>query len=348
MTHRRLHWLEKLQVQLTAAGVLVVAYFLVWRLIRPADPTGAVAFVATGALRDAGLLAAVVLVLTVVGGVTTLTARPEGAMTAVLLGLGGVSLHSGPMRTLLWVRQDDLGALYWQMAAETVLLGAILAAAAVVLHGLRRAVGGRLGRWAWRDLLGDFDERRQREYVRFVAAGKNADGADAYDDLPLKIVGGGFARIIVERWGAARRGRSGASGGDEVARRGMCFALLVAAGLALVWLLARSVDRGQVLFAVFGGCFLATMLAYMVFPMRFSLPAWAGPILVGVASYVLAATGSLESGQGAWMNVPACYQALPLDWLTGGVGGALLGYWVASRMHENKFLEYQEEQEEGA
>ena len=70
-------------------------------------------------------------------------------------------------------------------------------------------------------------------------------------------------------------------------------------------------------------------------------------MVAAVAFYVLAAVGSLAKGQGAWMSVPACYHALPVDWLTAGAGGAALGCWIAERMHESRFLDFCEEQEEG-
>jgi hypothetical protein len=351
MTHRQHHGIEKLQVQITAAAVLVAAYFLVWRAVRPADPEGAVTFLATGSFGRGAVLAAVVLLVTVLCAVTTISARPEGTLAAALMGLGGVSVHSGPMRTLLWLRQGDLSSMYWQMAAEVVLLGLVLAVGAGVLRRLG-PVGRRLaGKWAWNDLLGAFNEKQQREYVRFVANRKRDDDGEAKGDLSLKPLGGGFARIISDSLDRAAVRRTGlkAPDGEALARWGSCFALCLAAAAALLWLLAQSADRGQILFAVFAGCFLSTMLAYHVFPSRCSSPAWAAAVVLGAGSYVLAAVNAatFQSGPATWVDVPACFQALPVDWLTAGAGGALLGYWVSSRMHESKFLEYHEEQEEG-
>ena len=48
MTHRQVHWFEKLQVQIaTLAGVLA-AYAVVWPLVAPGDPPGPLAFLASG------------------------------------------------------------------------------------------------------------------------------------------------------------------------------------------------------------------------------------------------------------------------------------------------------------
>jgi hypothetical protein len=109
--------------------------------------------------------------------------------------------------------------------------------------------------------------------------------------------------------------------------------------LSLVWLLARSSDRGQILFALLAGNFLATLVAYQVFPSRSRWAAWASALAAGVVFYVLAAVGAPRTGAGAWVFVANCSQALPIDWITAGLGGALLGFWGSSRLHEGKFLD---------
>ena len=35
-------------------------------------------------------------------------------------------------------------------------------------------------------------------------------------------------------------------------------------------------------------------------------------------------------------------RVLPIDWLTFGIGGGLLGHWLSSRMHEAKHIEEKE------
>jgi len=345
MIRRHAHWMEKLQVQLTAVAAGLAAYFLIWPIVSPTDPTGPVTFIATGSLKQAGLLAAAVCGLAALGCLTTVSARPAGTTAAVLIGLGGLSIHSGPMRELLWARQDDLAAMYWQMALEVLLLGAVLLVAAVVVALVRKATAGIAGKWSWSDLLTDLSEDQQRAYLQSTRSEGGGRGAP-----PKSLVGGGFARLIVEHLALAASRRAGRRmpDGDVLTRCGLCFLLCLAIAVSIVALLARSAARGQLLFALLAGCFLAALIAYQVFPTRLSLPAWAAPVVAAVGYYVLAAAGALHTGQGAWMAVEPCRQALPIDWMTAGVGGAILGYWVSSRMHESKFLEHQEQQEEGA
>jgi hypothetical protein len=358
MTQRQFHWIEKLQVQLSAIGAMAAAYFLL--------PKAAITFIPTGQLAGVAVLAATVLALTAVCSLTTLSARPEGTLVAVLIGLGGLSLQSGPMRTLLWLRQNDLATMYWQMAAEMVLLAGVVVAAVVVAHAVRGALRRVAGRWVWRDPLASLSEEQQTAYVQHFAlrrrpqredkgkkpkARRKDGGQDrSRSGRLVGFFGGGFAAGIAERMGiaAARREGRPALRGDILARCTLCGLLCLAVTIVLVLLLARSTDRGQVLFAVFGGCTLAALLAYQMFPTRFSVPALAVPVVVAVMFYTLAAIGSLRAGEGAWLEVEACYRALPLDWLTAGVGGGTLGYWISSRMHEASFLEQCEQQEEGA
>ena len=344
MTHRRFYGVEKLQVQLTTVAAVVAAYFLIWPLVRPPDPADPAVFVASGSYGRIALLGVAVCVLAVVCGLATVSARPEGAMLAMLIGTGGISLHSPSIRALLWVRQGDLGGLYWQMALEMVLLAVVGLAGAVVLYLVRRAAGQLVPSWLWRDPLRDMPEEQQRACVRAEAERDGRDGEEAGG-----LIGGGFARIIVEDLGvrAARRSGRRGIGGAVLTRCGLCFLTTLAIALGLVLLLLRSAERGQILFALLAGCFVATVAAYQAFPTRFSFAAWAAPLVAAVGLYALAATASVRSGAGAWMDVQEYAQALPIDWLTAGVGGGVAGYWVSLRMHESRFLERYEKEEEG-
>ena len=348
MTHRQAHWLEKLQVQIaTLAGVLA-AYAVVWPLVAPGDPPGPLAFLASGEVAKAGTLAVAMGALAVGVCLLTFSARPEGTMAALLLGLGGLSLRSGSMRVLLWAREDDLGTMFWQMLLELMVLAALAVAAGLFVGVLHAILRGPLGRWGWQDLLEVVPDSDQREYLRCLADDKDRgeEAGARRDDLATSLTGGGFARIIVDHLarnapGASARakGPGAAKPGDTVTRCGLCFLTAVGLTLALVWLLARSGDRGQILFALLAGSFLATLVAYQLFPSRLNWAAWASPLAAGAAFYVLAAVGAPRTGCGAWMSVYNSSQALPIDWITAGLGGALLGFWGSSRLHEGKFLD---------
>jgi hypothetical protein len=344
MTPRRVHGMEKLQVQLGSVAALAVTYFLFWKVVEPTDPEGAVALVATGEYGRLAMLAALLWVLAALSACATPSARPEAAMLVVLIGAGGVSLRSASIRTALWLRQGDLGAVYWQMIAELAALAAAAVVAAGVLRVIRGAAGRLLGKWRWQDPFGSLSDDERREWIRAEMDGEEAKGEEGG-----RIFGGGFTRLLVEDLGVSEARRAGrrVPGGDVLTRCVLCFLLALMTTVGLVWLLARSADRGQVLFALLAGCFLAALIAYQVFPTRFSFPAWAAPLATAGGFYVLAAVGA-GSGPGAWMHVQNCYRALPIDWIAAGLGGGLLGYCVSLRMHESRFFERQEEKQEGA
>ena len=65
-------------------------------------------------------------------------------------------------------------------------------------------------------------------------------------------------------------------------------------------------------------------------------------------SYTLNAfTRFCEVAAGVARRVPLYARALPLDWLTAGSAGALLGYWLSARVHELKLLEKLQERLNG-
>jgi len=105
------YWLEKLQLQLVTAGALAVVYLLFWKALRGSDPSAAISFLANGNSGEFILFVAVFWALAAACGALTITARPESAVIAVLLGIGGLALRSGQMRSLLWSNMPDTGSM---------------------------------------------------------------------------------------------------------------------------------------------------------------------------------------------------------------------------------------------
>jgi hypothetical protein len=93
------------------------------------------------------------------------------------------------------------------------------------------------------------------------------------------------------------------------------------------------------LFALFAGCFLGVFIGQKVVPTRMNLTAWTVPVALGVGLYLLAAISAVRTGQGAWIEVRLYAQALPIDWMTAGLGGAMLGHWEDLRMREARYIE---------
>ncbi|MDY7009797.1 MAG: hypothetical protein SVV80_03490 [Planctomycetota bacterium] len=117
----------------------------------------------------------------------------------------------------------------------------------------------------------------------------------------------------------------------------------LAIAMLLLVITFRSTDRGQVAFALAASFFVSALAAHQIFPIRTVVPLWFGPILMAVLVFALGWAGSNAGGVGpAWQsalisarNLPL-RAALPVDWMALGAGGAVAGFWISSRMHENE------------
>ena len=117
-----------------------------------------------------------------------------------------------------------------------------------------------------------------------------------------------------------------------------CLGLGLVVALVLLMLLMRSSDRGQILFALLAAFLSASAIAHQVFPTPHSIVVWGMPMLVAIGLYALAAF-TAGHGEGAWIGLPKYAGALPVDWLTAGCGGALIGYWISERIHELRHIQ---------
>lgn len=301
-------------MQIAALGGMAASYFVLWQMVAPPDPAGPLVFLADGAPGRLSVLAGVLCMLAAVCGVLTVGARPAGAMTALAVAGGGLTLHSQSIRALLWVRGEDIAGLYQTLVLELVVLAGLMLVAMVVLGVARGIASALLPRLAWQD------------------PSQRAGGSS----------GGGRGGVIGTFFKTAAMP---VSSKDEAVKLGLCFLADVAISTVLILLLARSMDRGQVLFALFAGCGGAAMLAQTVVPVKSNLAALAAPLVVGACLYVLAAVGAVETGPQAWMAVPAYAQALPIDWVTAALGGSMLGEWAILRMREAKAMEHKDVQD---
>lgn len=106
-------------------------------------------------------------------------------------------------------------------------------------------------------------------------------------------------------------------------------AQVIATGI-IVYVLCQSVAKNQVQASVGLGSWLGSMIAYKYSAARPSVWYWAGPLLVGIVGYVIAAAGqdwNLQIGL-PMGTFAALARPLPLDYASLGVAGSILGYWM--------------------
>jgi len=335
MADARIRFREKLQVQLASVLALGAVYFALWRLVRPWDPEGPMMFWPDGGWAATGTMAAVLCVLAVVCALATLPSRIEGALAATLIGAAGVSLRSPQIRAMLWTRQDDLSGLFVGMIVETVVLFAMLVAAAAIIALVRNAVRSIKPTWVYRPT----SARGPR-----TATGETSTADSGLMSKPGSAIWAEWFGPYASGGPVARGGsRPDSQGGRSGLSQWLGFAaleLLVSGGLVL--LLMQSSQRGQILFSLAVSFFVAVIVARKAFRLRSSPVTWLTPLAVSIVFYVLAAVSSIPGVGEAWMNVPAYSRALPIDWLTVGAGGAALGYWVGERLDEARALEIKE------
>lgn len=305
MSPRQSHWLEKFTVQAAIVATLAAGYFLLYPFVRPSDSQTAVAFLAVGGAGRVAGFAIGLLIFAAASALLTVSARPCGTILVAVLGTGAVAMRSPEFSTLLWLRQDNFGALFRLLIAETVLLGALLFVAVMVIRQARALAGRLTPRLAWHPSGSPKSPERPRDASRLAAG--------------------------LGPWG----------------RSFLSAALTLLVGLAAVAVLLQSAHRGQVLFALLASFAVAAWLANRLLPAPHVEAYLLAPLVAAVLFYALASVASYGSQPEAWANVPLYARALPIDWLTAGCGGAMLGCWIGQRMEDAKLLDQAEEQQKG-
>lgn len=142
-------WLEKLQVQVAGVAALAVAWFAVWRLVRPWHSQAALVFFPSADLARLAVLAAMVWAVAAACALLTLSARPEGALLAALAGVAGLGLRSGAVSTLLRYSGNDFQGTFALLSAEIFAMGGILLGAVVVISVIRALARRIVPAWVW-------------------------------------------------------------------------------------------------------------------------------------------------------------------------------------------------------
>lgn len=262
MNHRWLHAIEKKQVQLAAGGGLVIVYFFLWSSLGSGDPAGPVSLSARGGFAAFGLFAVILVALAGICGVLTIGSRPAGALLATLIGAGGVSLRSPSIRSLLWSHQDKLGLLFAKLIAEVLVLALLAFCAGVIIS---------LIHWG---------ASRLKPKGRPMSEANQPDSGGVLSP-PL------WATIAAAARPASARKSKHLLVSQVLLRALCCLTLGMPIAIAMILLVMKSSERGQIIFALLVSFFVAAFVAYQTFPVRSSLPAMAMVVLSAVALYGL-------------------------------------------------------------
>jgi len=338
MKHERHHWLEKLQVEFAGGAALAFTFFAVGPMHGWWDPQWPATFVSTGSFLGLLKFALLVWVLAAVCAAITVSSRPEGALLSTLVGAVGVSMHSEPIRVLFWARPEALGGVFAQLIAELLILFAVVVVTIHIIRLVRGAMARVRPDWMWKG-------RITAETVAMDSRGHEEPLAEKPQSVSARLlwalspVGGAFADQADHRRAVVSPGGESLKRKAELTQMLSCMAATVLCSSIMLMLLMQSSNRGQIIFALMASFLLATLIAHQQFATRFSVTAWAAPIITGVLFYALSIASSGRLGANAWIKVQFFARALPIDWMTAGGAGGVLGYWLSERVHELKHIE---------
>ena len=345
MEHKHHHWLEKLQVEFAGGAALAMTFFIVGPMRGWWDPQWPTTFISTGSIG--GLLQFMLLVwlLAAACAALTISARPEGALFATLVGAMGISMHSAPIRALFWSHEASLAGVFAQLIGELFVLFVVVVATVHIICQVRALMARLCPDWMWKGrILGSSDDTQA------------TSGKPAREQHPLASsswITWFFAPIRVSFLDQMRMSDMSVISPGQQARDGKaalrcmvcCLAATVLYSSIMLMLLMRSTHRGQIIFALFASFLLATLIAHQQFATRFSVVSWASALFTGVLFYMLAIASSGRMGPNVWIKVQLFARALPIDWMTAGGAGGVLGYWISERIHELRHIENHDESE---
>ncbi len=339
MDHQKLHLFEKIQVQLAVLVLGLAVYVGLWPVVSPPDAAAPLALLSVSGL---GAVLAAVLglwVLSLLAGGLTVHMRPSAGMVVAVLAFAGLALRSEKINVLLWRNGLGGGGAFAPLIVELlVLLVALVVASQFAAIG--RALAARfVPGWVW-----------QSPRARLAAPVEQSR-----PDLPAWVQGvltflSGRLVVGTRRISAGRApepfiltDRPDAPTAREIfTRLGLGLLTALITSQVLLFLLAQSDQRGQILFAVAASFFAAALAGNLLYPTRLFMAYGVLPLLVGVGHYAYGISAVVPTW-GGWAQLPITPRALPIDWTSLGAGGALAGFWVSSRIREAKWFEKQQE-----
>ena len=307
MQPKQKHWMEKVYVQTACVVAMAAAYFGLWHLVRLWDPSGPMVFLASGQGGNLVTVAGLMLGIGLAAALVTLPARPEAAMLVTLSGLAGVAFRSGPMRVLLWDYRDYYAApfkAFAPMAAETLLLGLLLAALAVEVMLIRRLAERIVPKWVFREEITLTTQGSDKS----KSADKQASSPWYLSALAVVLLEGAASAVLLAiMLRSPERGQ-------------VAFALIAAFALSAMLIYQFFPMKMSLPFWL--APVLVAVAVYILGSMTHAYPEgprWYHALMMAQDKPIRA--------------------ALPLDWIALGGGGALLGYWVARRAQYGRLVE---------
>lgn len=337
MTRNRYLFVEKFAVYAAAAVLAAAVYFAFAPRMLPADPTGPITPLATGGAAAEITLLSVFLAAGLAVSFGGAFVRPGSFSLVLLAGMAGVSMRSGMFRVLVW-REGTSTTVWTEMLAELLLLAAVMLIIDFAAGIIRCRMTGR--RWKFAALSSLLNDQQLATLAEDKLVLPERQLLWSREVLPCMAGENHFLSLLLLATGLKKLKSSHRALAVIALKQAGGFLFIGSAiGLVAAYVLAGSAVRGQLVFAAFGGFWLATAAAYHLYPVPASFPAWLLAVIAGVAYYVIAIFTSSGISPDHWEKLRNVFQILPADWMFAGGAGAMFGLWGADRSKETRIIE---------
>ncbi len=258
--------------------------------------------------------------------------RTTATIATIMAVMSGASLSADPMADVLWKTDGQTRGLYVDMLLQ-LLVGGV---AVLILHDLIVRIRAKqvLTAAFWERCCGEFPQATPLPKGDMKALSSSEPLAVFSASMVIGMTGTRDSLgLLPNERGLLRTWREMKP--DERSENALAFVAGVVFSGMLLFIIAQSASRSQLLFAVIAASAAGPMLLLRFFP-RVRAAVWTlVPLVLAVGAISLGMlTRQTLSPQGIG-RIPPILQLYPLDWIVAGMGGAMLGCWYAERSREH-------------
>ncbi|MGC8624925.1 MAG: hypothetical protein ACP5VQ_06640 [Phycisphaerae bacterium] len=299
------------QTRYVVACIVVGIFFLflAGKVIPSPNMDGARALAAGPALSLAAELAMLggLIVAVIIGTLLTWPDAPHTGLFVSSVGLIFLACHWGSVTLLLALRHADLVAAYHTMALQNIFWFFYILLGEVLARGMYEFIGSR----SWPLYLG----------LPWPITATATDSA-AYPS---------FAGILADADPLDRR-----SVATRIRRNMLAFVVTIIVAVVLLFLLLKSQQPGQAIFACSVAFAAGAFIAAALTPQAEAWVIWITPPCIAAAGGILAPHFPQPYPAHAGLFL---VRTLPIYYSSAGVAGAIVGYYAAVRMYGRRAMD---------
>ena len=298
-------------VAIVVSGILF--YYLAWRLVAPPPPLEGASILLwplQSPLAASIALAAALILSLALAMLLTHPDAPHTALYCGALGLAALAIKGGTIHLILEEANfaHTIPDLHRRLACECGIWAGLIILAELFTRILFNAFFANTS-WITRHGLSADGLTRLSPILSSLLQPLPDSGSKAKSE-------GGLPPVLVNL---------------------IAFAFAVVLAVIFLSIFMQSQLKGQVLFACFAAFGLAVFIAHYVLPTASTWPLWLAIPATAAVGYYFASTTVYYPGHAA-TNLA---RALPMDYISAGLPGAILGYYTSVRTHLHQHFEEQ-------